>query len=235
MAFSKINGLDFSSLYLVNGIAGSAIAKVNGIEKSGGSIALVRSVRIPGSANGGSSSGADFTGCTLIAVWVAGYSLGPFPTLSDSQSNSWTGLTGLGGDPKGQWYYVLNPSVGVSQTFTLTGGSSYSSACVLGYSGVTAYESQAGTTVSGTSPSPGTLTPAGDNRLLLYGVAAQGDSNDIASVNVGSLILHQAGVSGETYIMGVGAEIQTTSTARTPTFAFTGSGQVWASAGAIFS
>lgn len=183
---------------------------------------LVNSLAYTGGTNGGTSGGVDMTGANLLVAFVIRYR-NETVTLSDSQTNTWTGLTEqlTSTEMAVRWYYVLNPSVGASQTFTLAGTNIYSSVHVLGFSGAaasSAFDQQNGAVneSSASTIATGSVTPTEDNELLVYGASL--NLVDVTGVDVGTLATHFAGSGGNYYGSGTGYQIQTTATARNPVF-----------------
>ena len=184
---------------------------------------LVSNVTTTGGANGGTTAGIDTTGANLITVVVPSYSGTAAPTLSDSKSNTYTGLTEqVVIDNRLRMFYVLSPTVGGSHTFTVAGTDSFSSCIVAAWSGAAAFDQQNGATAAGVSSlATGSVTPSENNELLVYG-AMINDVGDITAVDIGTLLDHFAGVDSVNFGCGFGYQIQTTATARNPSF--TGSG-----------
>lgn len=147
---------------------------------------IVNSV-VAASAAGGSittpnvnMSGADFivAGISFASTWAGG---GAAATMADSQSNSYTGLTTYDSTTQGRvrLFYVLNPTVTTSMTFTAgnSGSSNYPSLFVVGFKGVTAYDKETGGgATSGTSISLGAVTPAQNNSLIVTAGSTSGFS-----------------------------------------------------------
>ena len=71
--------------------------------------------------NGGTSGTTDTTGAVLLVVALKWEGTGP-PTFSDSNSNTWTGLTtyNSNGQKYIRLYYCKNATVGAGHTFTAT-------------------------------------------------------------------------------------------------------------------
>src|SRR5262249_1127355 len=68
------------------------------------------------------TSSVDITGATLIVITTAYDGTPTGCTVSDSKSNTWTGLTTYtGGLDALKIYYAVNPTVGTGHTFTCSG------------------------------------------------------------------------------------------------------------------
>lgn len=190
------------------------------------SFALIGTEYNRGGVSGGTTTAMNTTGANLIVLYVSYYHdyVGSL-TISDSKGNTWTALTGSGTTTSVgcKFYYCLNPTVGSGHTFT-SGGTAYSSIHASAWSGAHAsatLDQQNGATgTSVTSLSTGSVTPTEDNELIIYGCSGgTSTSADITAVNVGTLEDHWPGnVAADSYAGGVGYEIQTTATARNPSF-----------------
>jgi hypothetical protein len=83
------------------------------------SFSFVSSTHIGGSS-GGTTPAINTTGSKLIVLAVAGTST--VPTVSDSQSNSWTQASiSRGSGPVVYFFYCITPTVNASHTFTVSG------------------------------------------------------------------------------------------------------------------
>jgi hypothetical protein len=177
----------------------------------------------------------DTTGADVIFVALSWYSGGGADitaafTFSDNKSNTWDhktatasgGATGI----KTALFYTTSatPTVGGSHTVTAAWDSvsAFSSIYVLACSGAKAAspydtESAGGGTSGATTVQPGSLTPAEDNEILITGVAhlAAGSSTIDAPFTLSNELPYSAG----NYIGGgLAYSIQTTATARNPTW-----------------
>lgn len=168
------------------------------------------------------------TGVNLLVALVTGSNATP-PTFSDNQSNTWTALTqknetGAGGGFS-RIYYCYGPTVTSTQTFSVTGAGTFSSAITVGYSGSASspFDQQNGTgqTIATSTPT-GSVTPTQDNELIIYGSEISGTGLDVSSVDVGSIVRHAAGDGATVYAICVAEQIQTTATTRNPTLTFNG-------------
>lgn len=193
-----------------------------------------------GSTNAGTSvvtTAIDTTGATLIVVLASDYAAGAGqPTLTDSAGNSWTALTvrdsGTGGRAK--FYYVVNPTTNAAHTFTLTLAGSYPALAVASFAGTHAsspFDQESGATGSSvTSKQPGSLTPSGNNYLVITGLSYT--VGEIGAVAVTQMTgaptpLEDAdAVAGQNCGVSLAYEIQTTATARNPTWSWTNSDNV---------
>ncbi len=177
--------------------------------------------------NGVTTGSANTTGATLIVVAVASHEPSAEPTLSDlvgGNSNTWVPITVVNGvGPRMHVYYAASPIVGSGHTFTVTGTSSFPSVAAIWFSGSHAsvpFDQQNGAEVSGvTSGQPGSITPSEDGEVI---VAAMGTAS-AGSYSIDSPFTAEENltiVGGQAYGLLLAYSIQTTATARNPTFSF---------------
>ena len=124
--------------------------------------------------------GIDTTGADLLIVSVSqyvGFSVG---TLTDSKSNSWSGLTAQVGSSNiyTRLYYSIPTSVGSSHTFSFNNGGALAGAIdVQAWSGAdpTPFDVENGAKGSGiTSKQPGSITPNNANSLIISALGTDG-------------------------------------------------------------
>ncbi len=195
-------------------------------------IALVVSVAKQGAATTVTTSNIDTTGCDLLVAnifWSNGANA--VAAVTDSKGNTWTAATKYNAsDAANRFYWCKPSSVGSGHNFTIGVPNVYGGIIVLGFSGVKATSPLDGTngatSASASSLATGSLTPSEDNCLLIYAATTAGN---ITAVDVGTLQETANGISGTTYGGGVGYEIQTTATARNPSFSASVTNQMAAS------
>lgn len=210
-------------------------------------IALVTNSVAGLGVNGGTSGAIDTTGVGLLVVaivWSAAFGTTQ-PVLTDSKGNTWTALTkqtGSGSPATSDCYLVLNYTnnaiVGSGHTFTLTGTACYGAIATQGFSGVATsspFDVQNGTSVytpgpTFTSVQPGSITPSANNYLLITAMSNYVDtSNSSRSIDLSFNITNQIGFDGSTFLpIAMAYQIQTTATARNPTWSWS-SAQIVAS------
>lgn len=182
-------------------------------------IALVANAK----SNGGATGAIDTTGASLIVAAISGFGGSGFPTITDSKSNTWTGLTAQGfSGTLMKMFYTVPSSVGSGHTFT-PGTASFPAICVAAFSGVhaTPFDQENGATGSGGSVSTGSVTPSEDNELVITGLGWY--PAGAVSINGGFTISDQ-----ENYAAGVniGAAlaylIQTSAAAANPAWSHAG-------------
>jgi hypothetical protein len=181
---------------------------------------------------GGSSwttSAIDTTGSNFLVASIS-WANGGSVAVTDSKANTWTALTLVSDSGRqSQLFYSENPTVGTSHTFTIThsGGGGNSTAVVAGYSGVatsSAFDKQStGFTGYSSTVQPGSLTPAASGSLMITGL--QYNKDNPPTIDSGYTIVDAIPNGfGFTYVFGAMAhQIQTTITARNPTWTQDGS------------
>lgn len=195
-------------------------------------IALVTSVAKQGASTTVTTSAIDTTGCDLLVAnifWSNGANASA--GVTDSKGNTWTAATKYNAsDAANRFYYCQPTSVGSGHTFTIGPPNTFGGIIVLGFSGVkvtSPYDGVNGAnSASASSLATGSLTPSEDNCLLIYAATTAGN---ITAVDVGTLQETANGIGGTTYGGGVGYEIQTTATARNPSFSASVTNQMAAS------
>lgn len=192
---------------------------------------LVNHVEAALGVNGGTTGAIDTTGASFLVLAVGWYVGGTAPSVSDSKSNTWVPLTqqSFGGVSSSRLYYSIAPTVGSGHTFTASGSSSYSSICVLAFSGSHAspYDQENGSGATSSTIQAGSLTPSEDNCLVVAGVCPSDGSGNI-SINGGFTEYDIIWVIGNNEGCGIGYLIQTTAAAANPTWTMDASSAVTA-------
>lgn len=186
------------------------------------------------SSTGGSnftSSAIDTTGANLIIIAVHSYEVQIQPTLTDSKSNTWTGLTAYSntGTVRTRIYYCYGGTVGSGHTFTITNpveGATYSCIEVVAYSGAASspFDVENGNnTGSASTLTTGSVTPSVNGELL---IAAVGTSSvNPSSIDSSFTISDSSNYSGGNHFGGgMAALIQGTAGAINPTWTLSGIG-----------
>jgi hypothetical protein len=181
-----------------------------------------------GSTNGGASvttAGINTTGANLLVLALS-YDASSSPTVTDSNSNTWTPLTTFGGsgESKATLYYCFNPTVGAGHTFGTTSlASSFPSVCVQAWSGATSspFDVQNGTqNSSSTSILIGSVTPSVANSMLATMVSLDGSFSSLA-VDSGFTISDQVAFNGgQSYACGMAYLVETSIVAENPTWSW---------------
>lgn len=166
------------------------------------------------------TTGINTTGATAIILFHGGYDTSG--TVSDSKGNTWTALTEGVNSHKGRIYYNLSPNVGTGHTFSSS--QTYGAIFALVFTGETlTYSSESGSTGSGTSASPGSISPASAGNVLITGNAF-GATYSGLSINSGFTITNSVAYAAGTVYGGSAAYlIQTSSSSQNPTWSWTGS------------
>jgi hypothetical protein len=190
--------------------------------------ALVVSTTKQGTPNSVTSNAIDTTGANLIVVSVGFYNgTSPTPTLTDSKSNTWSGLTArVGGSITNRLFYCFGGTVGSGHTFTLSDASIFPGMCVAAFSGSVSspidQENGAGS-ASGSTQAPGSVTPSENNELIIAGLGHDDNSAGAVSINGGFTAITSAWLTGNAEGCGLAYLIQTTATAANPTWDVTNS------------
>lgn len=154
-----------------------------------------------GGAAGGTTVAINMTGATLFVANVGQYDGGTITAPTDSQGNTWIGLTGQDAttEPYSRLYYVSNPSVNAAQTFSISNSNIFGTICVAGFSGFDVFDVENGA-INSASPTiqPGSVTPSQSNELIITGVSSN-PTNDTYTINSGFTItdsqLHTPGAT----------------------------------------
>jgi hypothetical protein len=179
--------------------------------------ALIKHGISVGGANGATTGSLDTTGADILIVIVGWYVPATQPTVSDSKSNSWTTLTKGGNTYGGSFIaYAKNATVGSGHTFTVSGTGSFSSIAAIAFSG-SDLSSPLDQQSAANGDQPGSVTPGSDNELIIDGQA--GFESSFSNPSSGQTLLDSIAVGGGTNVSNASAyEIQTTATARNPTW-----------------
>ena len=173
-------------------------------------------------ANPAKTTGAiDTTGADLLVVaYVFDYRVSP--SVLDSKSNTWTGLTSKAGNNAGavKLYYVKNPIVGSGHTVTLgaAGGAFYGAAYFAAFRGadLTApFDVENGANSNGTTIQPGGISPTLGGELVISAMAM--NVTGAPTVDASMNLLDNNGLAPGTYYGGGMAYwIQSTAAAINP-------------------
>lgn len=180
--------------------------------------------------NGGTGTAFSSTGASLIVVAVAWYNgTTATPTLTDSQSNTWTALTTEANFSDSlALYYVASPTTNASHTVTLSGSSIYASLAVSCFSGTAAspfdQQSVNGISPSATSIQPGSVTPTQGNELLLTAFEHNNAGDAGGTINGGFTIIETSSPApGSAPSLATAYLLQNAAAAANPTWTKPGS------------
>lgn len=182
---------------------------------------LISQVEAHPGSGGGTSGSIDTSGASIIILAVAKYTSGA-ASVSDSKGNTYSAQTEYTlNNERLRFYRCDSPVVGSSHTFTVTGTGIYPGFRAFAFSGSAASPADqlTGATGSGSSLSPGSITPSEDNCLLIT-ASTVGNESPSEAVNspFSSNSYVYTGGFGVGEPLGVAYEIQTTATARNPTW-----------------
>lgn len=186
---------------------------------------VVHSIANSTSGNGFTSGAIDTTGANFIVVGLS--TIVSVSSISDSKGNTWNALTGQPGpftDAYYQFFYAENPTVGSGHTFTVAGSNIFPSMAISAWSGgatSSSFDVENGNGVYSTSVQTGNVTPGADNELIIAGLHF--DDNSTPTINSSFTVLDTLIHSGFGYSGNQHAYIiETTATAKNPTFSWTG-------------
>lgn len=195
-----------------------------------GSFALVDQVRaatITFVANaqgaGSTTPGINTTGANLLVVVDAYFSASCVnPTVSDTiggvaSGNTWVGFTpsNSGGNCL-TIFYAKNANVGASHVFTTTGGGSITVEAFAGADPTAPFDVSSSASTGSSNANPGNITPSVNGEVVIIGSQAGGTGGGLSSPGY-TITNTFFGVSGVSYGVGQGYQIQTTATAQNPT------------------
>lgn len=196
-----------------------------------------------GSADGNSATtaGLNTTGADLLIAVAGYYTGGTAPSLTDSNSNTWTGQTiypasGSGG--RVRIYRCSSPIVGAGHTVTLSGTGSLPSVALIACSGSAASPLDAEASAAGLDGSPaqpGSITPAGNNELFVTAMASSSGDSQTFSVDSSFTIIETVQPSFLVRVaLVIATLIETTATAKNPTWSWTITADLYAVGQAAF-
>lgn len=179
----------------------------------------------------GTTSAIDTTGADLlVAVLVSNNGSGG-NLSSDSKANTWTALTAktqASGSQVQIYFCSPGSKVGSGHTVTFQASSSfYASGYFAAFSGSAAspFDLEAGATATGATMSPGSITPAFGNELVISGVSMH--LTAAPTVDASMTVLDSNGFLGGNYFGGgMAYKIQTTAVAINPVWTMSGSDKV---------
>lgn len=196
--------------------------------------AFVAGVNAGGDSSTVTTAAINTTGANLIVVTAVFYAPGGSLTLTDSKGNTWTALTrrDSGSGVGSTLYYCFNPTVGSGHTFT--GTNNYPLLGVLSFSGAdtSPFDVEAGTTGSGSTIQPGSVTPSTANNIIVSGVGA-GMTSGAISID-GSFTEPNAEAVGAAFQVSCAYLIQTSATAQNPTWTIPSGGYGSSAGNAVF-
>lgn len=177
-----------------------------------------------------STAATDMTGVDLIVIGVSWYNVNdPNPAVSDDSSNAYTlvGSIRTSGDFSSALYYKQAPTVDNSMVFSFTStGIIVPSIVVMGFSGSTGTPLDQNTGSvggSGTTVQPGSITPTQDDELLVSMSTILDAATVTVNLSFDSPPDQVNQVAGDHVGMAMTYQIQTTATARNPTFTYSAS------------
>lgn len=171
------------------------------------------------------------TGANLIVIALSGYTPDSAPTLTDSASNSWTGLTVRSStNTEVRLFYCSSPTTSATHTFTSTGssGAVFTGIGMMAFSYARAsspFDQQNGATTAGaTTLQPGSVTPTTDNQVIVTALAS--DDAGTPTINGGYTASVVLSYSATNYIgISMAYLVQTSAAATNPTWTMSGTNE----------
>jgi hypothetical protein len=202
--------------------------------------ALVASGQFSNNSSGGTSSALNTTGATLLVITETHFQGSGRPSPSDSLGNTWNIVVCAGSGQETCLYYAANPTVGASQTFTVSQAGSYIGFQILAFSGVPTSSpldqssSGAGASVSTIQASP-SLTPSTANNLVVSGFGYNGTALPSATINGGFTVTNQQPFNaGVGFGNGAAYLFQSATTSVNPTWTLGGTAATAGTVMAVF-
>lgn len=219
----------FSQAILQNAkIQNAKIGQTQPSGGGGGGPAKIFDATKGGTTGGCTTASKDATGSSVFIAATGGYR-SPYPAQSSSPANTWTAGNAVapGGGVAIKSWYVLSPTTSSSQTFSADGGdvgTQYSTEATLGFSGITALDSQGtATNTTGTSiHGSGTpLTPSSSTDVMFTAIRWDTGTGTTWVINSGYTTLPAIICDGGMG-MQVAYKIKTDSTTEDPVWTGTG-------------
>jgi hypothetical protein len=183
--------------------------------------------------NSVTSASMNTTGADGLVVVVGDYSAQTLGTVTDSKGNTFTALTSYAfgvADARCTIFYCADPTVGSGHTFTYTIVGGYPSIAAVALSGCDTAAFYDSGKVSGSSTDPGTtslqpgsLTPSADGAILISGLCVRAAQAISVNAPFSPAIEDVDNVDSQCCGLTVAVDIQTTATARNPTWTTDGS------------
>jgi hypothetical protein len=166
------------------------------------------------------------TGADFIALVVTYYS-GGGQVISDNKGNTWAALTAGSLVSFTQIFYCFNPIVGSGHTFQITQTGGAPGIAMLAFSGGATKTTidQNTNNAGGAGTGTGTVTPIGNNGILVYGISGQWLSGPI-SVSVGTITDQGVDVPVASFALAAAYYVQTTAAPINPIFLVNGSAAI---------
>lgn len=195
----------------------------------GGGPTLIAHTGTAAGVNGGTTSSIDTTGANFAVIAVCWYdAVTASPTISDSNSNTWTALTRTETNDTGvRFYYTQGGTFGTGHTFTASGTSTYAAIFVQAWSTVasTPFDVEnGGTAFVTTTIQPGSVTPSQANTIVITATADNDSGLVPSSINSSFTISDTVAVNTGTNVGGgMAYKVLTAASAQNPTWTYSGS------------
>lgn len=153
-----------------------------------------------------------------LAVVMASYYTAP-PTITDSQGNTWIGLTEYALSAcKVRLYYSVLLFTSSSHTFSASGGGTTIGVNVFSGTNVIPFDAENGNTSSSSNTiQPGSITPSVDGCVVVSGL----DNSNATAASIDSGFTGISLGIGAQFAGGIAWKIQTTAAPENPTWSYT--------------
>lgn len=172
------------------------------------------------------SAGINTTGATCLVCGLVWDQADTQPTITDSNSNVWLGLTARGPstDTRFRLFYSVAPIVGAAHTFTATAVFTSQALAVGAFdtvSGVLPFDQENGSSNNSTASFPtGSITPTTDGQLIVAGLGI--GANKTVAIDSSLTISDQLAFGGGHYGVALAYYYQPTAGAINPSWSWTG-------------
>jgi hypothetical protein len=157
--------------------------------------------------NAATTAAIDTTGATLLVVAVANLATEVAATVTDSQSNSWTGLTRQSNTGSVRLYYVANPTTNASHTFTAGAQAGFGLVIAVAACSGTASSPFDAENGSASGGNPGAVTNTGAGQLMVAACQNAAGGFPVFSAAIGAAFNNLQGstvVGGVHFGLGIG-------------------------------
>jgi len=191
---------------------------------------LIQSTSASGTANTVTTSAIDTTGANCIILGCS-YQVSSGPTLTDSQSNTWTALTesAYTSNVAAKLFYCVNPKTSATHTFSMNGTTIYPSIGVLAFTEVNLVpfdvENGANNGTAQATIATGSITPTKDDELLVTVLGFHNSGLPVSIDNSFTVVTSQNFLGSNHYGLGLAYKIQTGAAAINPTWTRTNTGR----------
>lgn len=181
---------------------------------------IAHTFAVSAAGDGVTTPAINTTGADILVVGIS--DIGGSGTITDSKGNTWTPLSlATQGSLHARLVYAKSPTVGSGHTFTVTDTGGFPSIYVAAFSGSNLSapfdQENTGTSASGTTVQPGSITPSADNELIVT-MEATNSTPKPYSIDSGFVITDSSNNAGSNFAGALACLIQTSAAAVNPTW-----------------